>query len=212
MEKREIIQQTIKNMLCIYNDVKDIVFIIEGQMGVLGFSAIGSNAITWEQSASLHRSDHWLAKWFVRAYKKNESDSLKTIGYCIHLGGYDNLDCDDMPTELPLMSVSLLTPEIEGLGTGNHMRDCFWWAGWDHSNSNFEPAQNDRLVRGVMQPEDNPIKTISFFLDPLILVDENAVLKFVSEPLAKLYDQENKFELQENKNFLSIISPNQSTE
>jgi len=177
MDNREIIKQTMANMNLIYSDISQIGKIIEEKMTNNGFNPIGDSTFTWENSNSLFSSD-WLYRWFARAYTKN--DSLKKVGFCIHLGAYSQEEVKRLPSHLPIMNISLIEPSERDF-SGNELRNILWQAGWGEEDSN---TTNQCIVKR------DSVRTVTYFVDLLSLESGEIIENVVVEPMLKMFDGE----------------------
>jgi hypothetical protein len=120
---REIIDQTMKNADLLYQEVGDTLVMIEEKMRYAGFKGLGNADCAWETSGAYNKASQWLSKWFARVYYQ-EVQPTKAVGYCLHLGAYQQEWEDKLAAlgvHLPVFGVSLIDfPQpVSGLARTN---------------------------------------------------------------------------------------------
>lgn len=189
MERRNIIEKTIRNMGLIYYDVSQIGRFIEEKMTNSGFEALGDSAFTWQNSTALGKPDEWLYKYFARAYVNPEIPK-RSIGFCIHLGGYEQSDTrkfEKLAVLLPVISVSLLKMEQEVKKIYRQdVYDCLWCAGWYESYVHIRKISANRVLYGAVDDKGIKGEIVTYFMDLLAIVNGDTLQKLIVEPMMRM--------------------------
>lgn len=187
MEKRDIILNSMENMLLIYKDVGEIAKAIEQRLSSLGYKAYGDAAITWETSTAWYGYESWLYRWFARVYYK-ESDLKRAIGYCIHLGGYlpeyvEGISQYGLRLPVLVMSSLDLEKDIKEIYRPN-LYNLLWDAGWEE-----EQEGEGQFVKANVTRGDVSAKAISLAVDLLELKGNEDIENVVIKTLVALYEK-----------------------
>lgn len=199
MEKRAIILQTVENMLGIYQDIGQICQLIEEKIKNLGFDALGNKGITWETSTSMDYPDSWLYNFFARAYLKKRQPK-KVVGYCIHLGGYDEDEIaklKQLNLSFPVINVSVLELQKKaGDYNRNEIYNSLFNAGWicEQPEVKENIVVQSKIVNGYVAQAD----AITYFIDLLALNSEDAINKLVVQPMKEMYSGKDLWVVQNN--------------
>lgn len=189
MERRGIIATTMANMNLIYQDVGKVVQIVEQKMENENFEALSNAAVTWETSTSLWNPDLWLYRWFARAYYR-PSQPKRVVGFCVHLGAYDDPfveDAERRPGFFPFVNVSLLrlNQKLEDLRRTD-VYECLWSAGWDRDTKDI--ATGRIIVRNRVSYETVEANAVTYFIDLLKLIHEEAIEQLIVEPMTRMFE------------------------
>src|SRR5262245_22061023 len=133
MPTREIIEQTMQNMEVLYQDISEIINIVENKMKAIGFTPLGDAACTWDVSTAYYSPELWLLKWFARVYRK-DTLPLRAVGFCLHLGAHG----EEWENELAGIGVHLPAVNVSGIEflqevvslQRSDVLNSFWSAGW----------------------------------------------------------------------------------
>ncbi len=190
MEARELVGITLANMSRIYEDVAEVMQVVEQKCKGRSLQPIGYSGVTWEVSTSLEAPRSWMYRYFARAYER--LDRPKTIaGFCIHLGQYDPgwIAETVVPLTFPFMTVSRL--DLDARPTSLVRPDVLnnlWTAGW-HRDFRVTGVHASRLLRGTIAYKGSPeVSASTFFLDLLQLTSADVVERAVVQPLLGLID------------------------
>lgn len=122
------------------------------------------------------------------------------VGYCIHLGGYNE---DDMKTfkqlnlSLPMINVSVLDLEKKaGDYNRNEIYNSLFNAGWFSEQPKIKENTiiQSKIVDGYVAQAD----AITYYIDLLALDSEDAINKLLVQPMKEMYDGKGEWVIQAN--------------
>jgi hypothetical protein len=188
MTAREIIDQTMKNMDLLYQDVGETLKIFEGKLKNAGLTPLGDAACTWDVSTAYYYPQKWLYRWFARVYYKPEQ-ATKAVGVCLHLGAYEQEWVDNLAAlgvNLPAVSVSLIEFPKEVVEWRKGVLDSFWSAGWIYTKNT---SVEGNLVRSEIT-ENALGKAVTYFVDFLALKGKAPVEQLLTAPILRMFSGE----------------------
>lgn len=194
---RETIDQSIKNMVLLYNDVGKIMQVIEEKMSSEKFRALGDTGVMSGTSSSLNLPKLWLPRYMARIYYKEPKEQpigqvSCLVGYNIHLvPDYTDFGRHSLPSgfRVPLVAVSLLKfDEPLNLKEVQRQRTEFWdmlfYAGW-YPHDKY--TDKDIPHCGTVQTKSFVSDTVTYFVDMLALCDEPTIEQLIVEPMKEMY-------------------------
>jgi hypothetical protein len=211
MDNREVIETTVTNMKGIYKDIGGIMHIIEENMENQGLKPFGMDAAcTWEVSRSFKEPSFWLLTYFSRAYCQGDS-SKKTVGFCIHIGGYsaaDSKKLEQLSVKFPFVNVSLLEQKEDFKRKDAQERlevwNWLWGAGWYEDNFTTRRKIKNNLV---FEKYEDGARNITYFVDLLRLTKKETIQQLVIKPMVKFYDGEENWTAENKLPILLIAAP-----
>jgi hypothetical protein len=194
VDTRDTIAQTLENMVRIYQDVGDVMRLIEEKIKLKpgGPRPLGYSDVTWEVSRALDQPKWWLYRHFGRAYISDHRPEM-AIGFCIHLGQYtgdQDAEGAQLPLVFPFMNVARLKLATRAKDSSRpQVLDGLWAAGWNRDFRPELPLRNPRFVSGVFPADWKPVLSATgFFVDLLALTDTRAVEQLVVNPMLQLLE------------------------
>ena len=193
MEKREVIEITVKNILNVYNDISGIAQIIDEKLKARRHMPIGDRGITWETSTAIDDPTGWLHKWFARVYNDPKNEK-KGVGYCIHLGGYPDEQLDvlnDNGIAFPFMTLGVVQTEKPILKWSRpDLLNLLWGAGWffEHEHEYKEKIFTTKGSFGSGKAD-----VIGYFVDILELNSGDTIRSKVIDPILEIYNCNTKY-------------------
>lgn len=189
-------------MLTIYKDIGQICQLIEEKMKNMGFEALGNKGIIWETSTSMNYPEDWL---YARAYLKKRQPK-KVIGYCIHLGGYDEEDKEilkQLGLTLPFINVSVLKLQSKATDFNrNEIYNSLYNAGWVSEQPKI--IDNKVVYSKVNDEYVAEAYTATYFLNLLALNSEDVINKLIVQPINEMYSGKDEWVIQSNLPVLKI--------
>ncbi len=203
---REIIEQTVANMIRIYEDVSALMELIEDKARERGVQAIGYADVTWDASRALDQPKSWLYRWFGRAYCRQTRPAV-AAGFCIHLGHSPWYDRARFPLVFPFMTVAIVETERPAVECERaELLNGIWGAGWSREFS-VTSSRNSRLVRGRFGAKWRPVTSAAAaFVDLLSLTTADVVERAVVDPMVRLLEGDESWADDESRPFVAVPS------
>lgn len=191
LNQREIIQRSVRNVLLIFEDVRQILRIVDDSMMKMGLSSTYGSVVTWDTSAKLEASSSWLYRWFARAYSRDDQPDI-VVGLTINLDA-EPTNCEALYTrlgvEVPAISVSKLKLDepYQRWRPPRLVLDALWDAAW-HADIRAHNAIQDRLIRFTVRIGDRTAEATTYYVDFLSLTSMSEVERLITEPMRRMWE------------------------
>lgn len=211
MDKSEQIKLTFDNVKSLYEQVSELLKIIEDHITYERFNrkkyqSIGGKTCTWEGSTSLDNPDRWYSKFFIRYYV-NQGSKPQNASSAIGIGVWSHGDLGtEMVSVKPYISCSIIDfPKSHGNNIREWVRKAGQNTGYHFSRENEKSLLYSSKYTDDESCEKEFTSMKVFFLELTKVTNEDKIKELIITPLKALISEKDHLFLEE-KGYLPITT------
>ena len=193
MDKSRQIVQTAENMITIYQQVSELLLMIEETIAKEKFDGKSlevqkSKKCTWDGSAAMNVPEKWMQRFFVRYYtEKTRNKTKRAIGIGVWI--YGSLGAE-MISEKPYISCSVIeyNPQFES-NLWEWVRKAGKNEKYAFEASEQKPLLYESVFQGDTEENEKEFERMRvFFTDLVSVTDQGKINELILEPLKAIYE------------------------